>query len=167
MNQCWPSLPTHICDTKGRWVKTCDAKIWQREFLVRVCASNMLLISIFLDVIVRIESRCVIKAKPVLLVCEFVRFFTGKPALPLKRSCKFSREKSNTFIKTGFTTYMKQFSSVQCKGTGWFHIQYVWKLFRRSAGSVYMEHNLSHHCTCRCLGTQSTHWWLHSYTRFY
>ena len=50
-----------------------DAKRWQLlfpvEFSVRVCALNLLSISIFHDVVARIESRCVIKAKHVLLIC--------------------------------------------------------------------------------------------------
>ena len=62
--------------------KARDAKAWQREFPVefpvRVCASNLLSINIFLDIVARKESRCVIKAKHVLLVCKFVRFFAGK-----------------------------------------------------------------------------------------
>ena len=53
--------------------KARDAKAWQHEFSVgfsvRVCASNSLLINIFLDIVAHIESRCVIKAKHVLLVC--------------------------------------------------------------------------------------------------
>ena len=53
--------------------KARDAKAWQREFPVefpdRVWASNLLLINIFLDIAAPIESRCVIKAKHVLLVC--------------------------------------------------------------------------------------------------
>ena len=71
--------------------KASDAKAWQHEFPVGfpviVCASNLLLINIFLDSVARIESRCVIKAKHVLLVCQFVRLFAGKTALALKRSC--------------------------------------------------------------------------------
>ena len=53
--------------------KARDAKAWQCEFPVefpvRVCASNLLLINIFLDIVARKKSRCVIKAKHVLLVC--------------------------------------------------------------------------------------------------
>ena len=53
--------------------KARDAKAWQcefpLEFPVRVCASNLLLIMIFLDIVARIESKCVMKAKYVLLVC--------------------------------------------------------------------------------------------------
>ena len=53
--------------------KAHDVKAWQREFPVGfplgVCASNLLLIIIFLDIVARVESRCVIKAKHVLLVC--------------------------------------------------------------------------------------------------
>ena len=56
------------------------------KFLVRVCASNLLLINIFLDIVARIESRYVSKAKHVLLVCQFVRFVAGKSALALNRS---------------------------------------------------------------------------------
>ena len=52
--------------------KARDTNTWQCEFPVgfpvQVCASNLLLINIFHDV-VRIESRCVIEAKHVLLVC--------------------------------------------------------------------------------------------------
>ena len=52
--------------------KARDAKAWLREFPVefpvRVCAFNVLLINMFLDIVARIESRCVIKAKHVLFV---------------------------------------------------------------------------------------------------
>ena len=79
--------------------KARDAKTWQRGFPVGfpviVCASNLLLVTIFRDVVARIESRYMIKAKHALLVCLFVRFFTGKTALALKRSCNFSREETN------------------------------------------------------------------------
>ena len=51
----------------------CDAIAWQREFPVgfpvEVSALNSLFINIFHDVVARIESRCMIKAKHVLLVC--------------------------------------------------------------------------------------------------
>ena len=61
----WPKL--HIM------FKTRDANVWQREFLVEflveVSALNSLFTNIFHDVIARIESRCVIKAKHVFLVC--------------------------------------------------------------------------------------------------
>ena len=66
-NECadWPKLHDMF--------KACDAKTWQREFPVgspaRVCALNLLLINIFHDVVACIESRCMIKAKHVLLVC--------------------------------------------------------------------------------------------------
>ena len=47
--------------------KARDAKAWQREFPVgfpvRVRASSLLLTNIFLDIVARIESWCVIKAK--------------------------------------------------------------------------------------------------------
>ena len=53
--------------------KARDAKAWQRGFpvgfSVTICAPNLLLINIFLHIVARIESRCVIKAKHVLLVC--------------------------------------------------------------------------------------------------
>ena len=53
--------------------KACDANVWQREFLVgfpvEVSALNSLFINIYHDVVARIEIRCVIKAKHVLLVC--------------------------------------------------------------------------------------------------
>ena len=47
--------------------KTRDANVWQREFpvgfLVEVSALNSLFINIFHDVVVRMQRRCVIKAK--------------------------------------------------------------------------------------------------------
>ena len=53
--------------------KTRDANTWQREFPVgfpvEVCALNSLSNNIFHYVVARIEIRCVIKAKHVLLVC--------------------------------------------------------------------------------------------------
>ena len=53
--------------------KVRDAKTRQREFPVGfpvgVCTHNLLSINIFHDVVARIESRCMIKAKHVLLVC--------------------------------------------------------------------------------------------------
>ena len=53
--------------------KVCDTNVWQREFPVgfplEVSALNSIFINIFHDVIARKESRCVIKAKRVLLVC--------------------------------------------------------------------------------------------------
>ena len=53
--------------------KAHDAIAWQREFPVgfpvEVSALNSLFINIFHDVVARIESRCVIKAKHALLVC--------------------------------------------------------------------------------------------------
>ena len=52
--------------------KARDAKAWQREFPVRlpvrVFASNLLLINIFLGIVARIESRRAIKAKHFLSV---------------------------------------------------------------------------------------------------
>ena len=76
--------------------KARDAKSWQRlfpvGFPVRVCALNLLFFNIYHDVVACIESRCVIKAKHVLLVCWFVRFFAGKTALALKCSCIFPRK---------------------------------------------------------------------------
>ena len=52
--------------------KARDAKAWQRKFLVefsvRFCALNLLFNNIFHDVVSRVESRCVIEAKHVLLV---------------------------------------------------------------------------------------------------
>ena len=45
--------------------KASDAKTWKRKFSigfpVRVCALNLLFVNIFHDVVVRKESRCVIK----------------------------------------------------------------------------------------------------------
>ena len=53
--------------------KARDTQAWQREFPVgfsfRVCASNLLLINILLDIVARIVKRCVIKETHVLLVC--------------------------------------------------------------------------------------------------
>ena len=53
--------------------KACDANVWQREFPVgfpvEVSALNSIFINIFHDVVACIGSRCVIKAKHVLLVC--------------------------------------------------------------------------------------------------
>ena len=53
--------------------KASDANVWQREFPVgfpiEVSAFNSIFINIFHDVVGRIESRCMIKAKHVLLVC--------------------------------------------------------------------------------------------------
>ena len=74
------SLTTHLLPIeRADWPKLHDmfkareAEAWQREFpvvfSVRVCDSNLLLINIFLDIVARIESRCVIKAKHVMLVC--------------------------------------------------------------------------------------------------
>ena len=61
--------------------KARDAIAWQREFAVgfpvEVSALNSLFINIFHDVVARIEYRCVIKAKHVLLVCWFVRLFVS------------------------------------------------------------------------------------------
>ena len=46
--------------------KARDAKAWQREFPVgspvTVCAPNVLLIDVFLDIVARTENRCAIKA---------------------------------------------------------------------------------------------------------
>ena len=75
---CVVFLTTHLLSIeRADWpkphdmFKARDAKAWQREFPVGspVCGSNLLLINIFLDIVARIESRCVIKAKHVLLVC--------------------------------------------------------------------------------------------------
>ena len=53
--------------------KARDAKVWQREFPVgfpvEVSALNSTFIKIFHDVVARIESKCVIETKHVLLVC--------------------------------------------------------------------------------------------------
>ena len=61
--------------------KACDANVWQREFPVgfpvEVSALNSLFINIFHDVVARIESRCMIKAKHVLLVCLLIRSILG------------------------------------------------------------------------------------------
>ena len=54
-------------------------------FPFEVSALNSLFINIFHDIVARIERRCVIKAKHVLLVCSFVRFCAGKIALALER----------------------------------------------------------------------------------
>ena len=79
--------------------KACDANVWQREFPVgfpvEVSALNSIFINIFHDVVACIESRCMIKAKHVLLVCWFIWFCAGKTALALKRKCNFSLVKSN------------------------------------------------------------------------
>ena len=60
----WPKLHNMF--------KARDANVWQREFPVgfpvEVSALNSIFINIFHDVVARIESRCVIKAKHVLLV---------------------------------------------------------------------------------------------------
>ena len=52
--------------------KARDANLWQREFPegfpVEVSALNSIFINIFRDAVARIENRCVIKAKHVLLV---------------------------------------------------------------------------------------------------
>ena len=56
---------------KARDVKTLYPYFPVR-FPARVCALNLLSINVFLDIVARIESRCVIKAKHILLVCEFV-----------------------------------------------------------------------------------------------
>ena len=53
--------------------KARDADVWQCEFpvgiLFEVCVLNSLFINIFHDVVARIETRSVVKAKHVLLVC--------------------------------------------------------------------------------------------------
>ena len=49
--------------------KSRDANVWQREFPVEASALNSIFINIFHDVVARIESRCLIKVKHVLLVC--------------------------------------------------------------------------------------------------
>ena len=64
-------------------------------FPVEVCALNSLFFNVCHNVVARIESRCVIKAKHALLVCWFVRVSTGNTTLALKRSCIFRRAKSN------------------------------------------------------------------------
>ena len=72
-------LTTHLLSTeRADWpklhnmFKAHDANVWQREFPVgfpvEVSALNSLFINIFHDVVARIESKCVIKAKHVLLV---------------------------------------------------------------------------------------------------
>ena len=98
---------------KATWhVKARDVKTWKLEypvgFLVRVCAWNLLSINTLLNIVARIESRCVIKAKHVLLVCKFVRCFAGKTALALKRSYIFPAKNrtSKQTNKTCFTTYV-------------------------------------------------------------
>ena len=61
----WPKLHDML--------KACEANVWQREFpvgfLVELSALNSIFINIFHDVVARIESRWVIKAKKFLLVC--------------------------------------------------------------------------------------------------
>ena len=53
--------------------KARDANVWQREFPVKfpgeVSALNSLFINKIHDVVTRIENKCVIKTKDVLLVC--------------------------------------------------------------------------------------------------
>ena len=99
-------ITTHLCSIeRAIWpklhgmFKARDAKAWQREFPVefpvRVCASNLLLINIFLDIVARIESRCVIKAKHVLLVCWFVRFFAGKKCTRTETLVQFFKRKNS------------------------------------------------------------------------
>ena len=74
------SLTTHLLSIdRADWqklhdmFKARDANVWQREFPVgfpiEVSALNLFFVNIFHDVVTRIESRCVIKAKHVLLVC--------------------------------------------------------------------------------------------------
>ena len=78
--------------------KARDAHTWHEfpvRFPVEVCALNSLYINIFHGVVARIENRRAIKAKHVLLVIWYVQFCAGKTALALKRSCNFSRAKSN------------------------------------------------------------------------
>ena len=96
--------------------KAHDAKTWQGKFLigfpVRICVLNFLFIYIFHDVVVRIESKCVIKAKHVLLLCELVRFCAGKIVLALKRIDKdnstllFSRHQFCYMNKVRFTVHV-------------------------------------------------------------
>ena len=61
----WPKL--------HEMFKARDITAWQRDFPVgfpvKVSALNSIFINTFHDVVARIESRCVIKAKHVLLVC--------------------------------------------------------------------------------------------------
>ena len=84
LSQCWPRYMSPYGVTRSQWVKALDAIAWQREFPVgfpvRVCASDLLLINIFLDIVSLIESRCVIKAKHVLLFCQLDRSFAVKTA---------------------------------------------------------------------------------------
>ena len=56
---------------------------------VRVCALNLLSVNIFHNVVVRVESKCVIKANHVFPLCWLVRFCAGKTTFALKRSYSF------------------------------------------------------------------------------
>ena len=109
------SITTHLLSIeRADWpklhymFKARDAKAWQREFPVWVCASNLLLIDIFLDIVARIKMRCVIKAKH---ICWSVNSFdlsleklhsrgSARAIFPAKnRTNKHTNE-------TCFTTYL-------------------------------------------------------------
>ena len=64
------SIERADCPKLHDMFKAFDAKAWQGEFPVafpvRVCASNLFLINIFLEILAHIESKGVIKAKHVL-----------------------------------------------------------------------------------------------------
>ena len=98
----WPKLHDML--------KARDAKTGQRKFpagfRVRFCALDLLFINFFRDVVVGIESRCVIKSKHVLLVCSYVRFCVGKTALALKRSCNFSQRKIDRINRPSIFYYI-------------------------------------------------------------
>ena len=105
----WPKL-------HGKF-KANDANTWQHEFpvrfLVEVCTLSSFYFNIFHDVVARIEGRCMIKAKHVLLDSYFVWFFTGKTALALKRSCNFSRAKSNELTDQKYMLFDRVYMNVQ------------------------------------------------------
>ena len=65
------------------------------EFPVGVYALNSFFINIFYGVVARIESRCVIKSITCIVGLLIPSILRWKTALAVKRSCNFSREKSN------------------------------------------------------------------------
>ena len=80
-------------------LKHVTLKAWQREFSVgypvRVFASNLLLINIFLDIVVRIESKSVIKAKDSCLAGLLIRsIFHWENCTRAEALVQFFREKS-------------------------------------------------------------------------
>ena len=82
----WPKLH----DMFKAW----DAKARQREFPVgfpvRVCDWNLFLITIFLNIVARIESLCMIKAKHVLLVSG-LGFSRPKPVFPVQNGINWDK----------------------------------------------------------------------------